>query len=141
MATKIRNQKNRSGVNFVDLPEQILRAIFRYICAKDLHCNLRPLTPNIKKHVDEYLQCQATFALIRDPTMPSRLIYIFKREGKYFETYSTPANPLIKWGWSRSTYVGSKLDGLRLHSLPATSTDVHKPLLLGIKEIPINIWQ
>ena len=95
MATQIRNRKNRARINFSDLPEQIWRGIFRYVCAKDLHCNLRPLNQNIKKHVDEYLQRQATFALIRDPTMPTTLIYVFKREGKYFETYFSPSNPLI----------------------------------------------
>ena len=86
-----KHRSDEGAIILAGLPEQVLRQIFRYIGTYELFHTLRTLNQRVKKLVDEYLRLQGVFMLIRGQN--NRYIYIFKREGKYFKTFSIGAPP------------------------------------------------
>ena len=86
-----KHRSDEGAIILAGLPEQVLRQIFRYIGTYELFHTLKTLNQRVKKLVDEYLRLQGVFMLIRGQN--NRYIYIFKREGKYFKTFSIGAPP------------------------------------------------
>ena len=50
-----RQEKNGILTSILDLPEQVLRQIFRHISIQELFTTLRNVDPNVRKYVDDYL--------------------------------------------------------------------------------------
>ena len=55
MKKQKRLNKNGGIVSILDLPEQILRHIFRYISIQELLTTVTNVNPEVRKYVDDYL--------------------------------------------------------------------------------------
>ena len=77
-------KKDDGVIGILDLPEQIFRNIFQYIGIYELFSTMRKLNRDVRKYVDDYLVLQAVFVLIREHSVASRLIHIFKWKGNVY---------------------------------------------------------
>ena len=132
----MQNNADETMVDFFDLPEEVLRYIFRLISPKELCFNLRRVNQRIKKYVDDYLHCVGVFALNGEWTADTKLIYIFKKEENglgVFASYTDP-RPMPKCDYdSFSDFLYSnRLLKIQLFPLQPSLTDINEPLLMGI---------
>ena len=145
MKTMKKYNSNKDAIILAGLPEQVLRQIFRYIGTYELFHTVRKLNQRVKKLVDEYLCLQGIFMLIRGKN--NRYIYIFKREGKYFKTFSIRAPPFPISDPFPRRFQGSKEDeGGSTHfelsdnnynhyynfSLTTSFTEIQEPCIFGL---------
>ena len=133
-----KNRSNEVVLMLAGLPEQVLRQIFGYIGTYELFHTLRKLNQRLKKLVDEYLCLRGVFMLIRGQN--NRYIYIFKREGKYFKTFSIRAPPFPisdpfpsdEGGFTRLQLSDNNYNHYFNFSLTFPFTEIQEPCLFGL---------
>ena len=113
-----------------NLPEQVLRYIFRYIGTEELRFTVRKLNKSFQKYIDDYLQCQGVFVLTGGQNETTTLIHIFKREGKHLETVSVVPMSLLKR--EHKPHLRNYPYDFELYSLSASLTDMEVPLFMEV---------
>ena len=91
MELQNKRQKVETTKNLSDLPEHVLRVIFEYIETKELHFSLRNVNKTFRKQIDGYILPLGLFAFnqIAYESVPTKLLYVFKRGTKYVKTISS----------------------------------------------------
>ena len=125
----MQNNADETKTNFFDLPEEVLRYIFRLICPKELCFNVRRVNQRIKKYVDDYLQCVGVFALNGEWTADTKLLYIFKKEenGLGVLTSFTDPLPTCDYGNFSDFLYSNRLLKIQLYPLQPSLTDINEP--------------
>ena len=69
-------------MHFLDLNEDVVREIFLYLDYDEVFYTLRKVCKQLKEYVDTYIQLGGVFLLCSVPGMPSKLLHVFKQNGR-----------------------------------------------------------
>ena len=124
------HNENGGITSILDLPEHVLRNIFRHVSIEELFTTVRNVNPNIKKYVDDYLPLVGVFLLIKGKGLTTRSIHIFKPKGSNFVTISAIVQPFSVS--DLSAYMRVEEENLDMFPVAFPSTEIQGALLFGL---------
>ena len=124
------HNENGGITSILDLPEHVLRNIFRHVSIEELFTTVRNVNPNIKKYIDDYLPLVGVFLLIRGKGLTTRSIHIFKPKGSNFVTISAIVQPFSVS--DLSAYMRVEEENLDMFPVAFPSTEIQGALLFGL---------
>ena len=100
----VRKRKKLANIaSIADLPEQVLREIFRYLDDETVYLTIRKISQKLKIYVDRYLELSGEFIITDVRYEQTMLLYITKRYGKELKSYTIRVPdvvyPCISHGW------------------------------------------